>query len=232
MALALAVHGIAQLGISGGTSGPVNTSACNLIVVGQAHQGGSVFLGFADSKGNTYTHKVDPSEPGNGGVVDWYYTYGANVGDAAMTWTTTGTNISSSIVWLCFTGARTLSDPFSSAVFGNSGSGGTPTSSFAPGLITTNAGEVALSLLCNFADADDTDRSINSGFTVSDQTGYTASPGMYTVAGAYKYQTGASEDPTWSWTSGDQQYIRASNITFAAAPSVGSSLILGGSPQL
>ncbi len=216
-ALSLTSHNIYGFGNNGGTSGPFNTGTCDLIVVALAYQSGSVVT-FSDSKSNSYTEEApNGSNPTDGGSdVKFYYAYGTNIGDSALTFTISGGSTAVALAWFCFTGAKTT-DPFVAVTGANSGSPGTAVSSIQPGSISTNSGEVAITALSNFADTDNTSRSIDSSFTLTDQLGFLGS-NHYPIGAAYKFQTGASENPTWSWFD-SQQWTRAAIITFAAAPS-------------
>ncbi len=218
MALALVAHNVYGFGNNGGTSSPFNTGTCDLIVVALAYQSGSVVT-FSDSKSNSYTEEApNGSNPTDGGSdVKFYYAYGTNIGDSALTFTISGGSTAVALAWFSFTGAKTT-DPFVAVNGANTGSPGTAVSSMQPGSINTNSGEVAITAMSNFGDTDNTSRSIDSSFTLTDQVGFLSS-NHYPIGAAYKFQTGASENPTWSWSSGTQQWNRAAIITFAAAGS-------------
>ncbi len=214
MALALVAHGMTFLPTSGGTTGTFDTGTCNLIVVAFSYQAGLILTSCTDSKSNTYTQVSPPNQGVAGGKVDYWYTYGVNCGDSALTFTVGGNGSPVRLGWASWSGAK-ATDPYVAVQGNNSGDGGAPTSTLNTGSISTNANEVAIAALVNFADTDSSDRSIDSSFTITDQDGLNNS--AYGLGVAYKFQTGASENPTWSWTSGDQNYCRAAIITFVAA---------------
>lgn len=196
MAYSLISTKAGTFGGSGGTTGTVDTSGADLLVVGVNYHGS--FTGatpLSDSKGNTWT--LMDSETGNAAGCRLYWcTPGSNVGTGHTFSTTTGY---SNIFAYAFSGSRTATSPAD-----QNSSGTANASAVASGSITPTANNcLVISVYGGFNPG--TTPSITTGgtgFTIP--TGF-AIPTSTSEAGgaAYKIQTtAAAENTTWTAPSG------------------------------
>jgi len=218
MAFSLKGHNLFQCGQNGGTSGNFDTTTGtpDFLAVFVSYQTGSTVV-FSDNQSNSFT-RVDPVGEGvvGGGIILFYCA--SPTTSATHTFSVSGSSSFSTIVWQTWTGVKT-SGPYDGSVGnGQSGSASTLTT----GSISTSAGELILAALCDFANASTNDKTIDSGFTITDQSGFTSSnpPYAYPCSMAYKLQTGSSENPQWSWGTA-QVDTNACIATFFGASAAG-----------
>lgn len=174
------------------TTGAIDTSGANFLVIATySVLPGATSFGVADSKGNTWT----PLTPAGGTLSAQLFVCTSPVVGAGHTFSVTGSAIFSGIVAAAFSGTAGVLDDESGAV-------GTQ-----PGSITPTE-DGALMLSC-WGRNDATTLTIDSGFTITDQTSY--SPGVsLTVALAYKIQVIAgAENPT---TNSDDGVVMAAFV--------------------
>lgn len=206
------------------TTDPMGTSGADLIIVIIAMQAGTG-ASFTNSQGDqaTYT-QVDPTgQAAAGFVLRAWYKANPSTHPTAHQFGITGTGEVPSIYVFAWTGANT-STPFGLSIGATSDSAAVNTLNVGP--ITTNANDLIISAVSNFADTATNTRSIGSGFTlISGQVGFVSSKAA-PLATATKLQTGSSETPTWTWGSGgtnQQSYSNAILLTFKMASGGGGT---------
>lgn len=184
------------------TTGTLDTSASNLIVVGVGFATGSTPL-VTDSKGNTYTAKTTYS--GATVAIKLFYASNPTVG-TGHTWTLSGTGIIASMAILTFAGVKTASDPFDK----ESGATYFGTTPATPGAFTpTNDNSVVVSFISH--------NNLNptftcTGFTIKDQIGLTGGSN-YGICSAYVIQTSkVSVNASWSDTVNNQGGVDQANF--------------------
>lgn len=196
MAFSLIATKAGTFGGSGGTTGSVDTSGANFLVVGVNYH--RSFVGatpLSDSKGNTWT-LLRTEDSGLGAICRLYWcTPGSNVGTGHTFSTTTGF---SNIFAYAFSGSRTASSPADQQNGGNNN-----TASVATGSITPTVNDcLIISMYGGFNPGGaPTITTGGSGFTTP--TGFSIATGTSEAgASAYKIQTtAAAENTTWTSTS-------------------------------
>lgn len=202
------------------TSGSINTSGANLIVVHIADYGGTGLGTLSDSKSNTWTALTGFSQ-GGGSTSQIYYCYNPTT-DAAHTFTySSGSTIYPTIQVMAFSGSA--SSPFDA----QNGNGQNFGSTLTTGSVSPSVDNELLVAGCAML-ASATISSIDSGFNF---LLYSASGANSTGGGfAYLIQTTAgSVNPAWSKTFGAA--AAASIATFKASAAGGGgfrSRIAGG----
>lgn len=191
------------------TTGSIDTTGANLIVVYVAgyEPGGGITL--TDSKSNSWT-ALTKSDAAGGINGQLYYCYNGTVGSGH---TFTGTNSYPNLSVMAFSGAAT--SPYS-AESGASGSAGT----IQPGNITP--AEDNMLLVCGCSQGSTiTGMTIDGGFT---EASADAAGSAFRVAGAYLIQTtAAAANPTWTINSGGYGNV-ARMATFKAAAGGGGGV--------
>ncbi len=206
MAIALIDHVGTGLGVSGGTTGAINTTGANLLIAGFAFTealGGSIGItDFTDSKGNTWTAFLKRSD----GVPD---------ATCQLFQCLNPTSVGSShVVSLHATGPsqQTYAAAFFAAFGGASffisqnGSGGTSNTAATSGGLTP-VGPSQLFIAGLTMGAPTTNVAIDSSFTILDTVlgdGATFNGGSlaYKIKGS---SDSTAENPQWTWTSSVHQ---------------------------
>ncbi len=201
-ALITAGHGSSFSTTSNGyTSGTLDTTGGDLLIVALSEGGGITNGAVTDSKSNTWVQLT--IQTNNGKSSSLWYAWNATCG-SSHTFTVSGTANFPSMCVAAFSGSQTSSDPFDVQNGANALFQGTlQTGSITPG----SANEL---LVTSFmGDGDTSLATINSSFTVSD--GVTdGSFGHQMSTLAYLIETTiAAQNPTWTRTGG--------NSTMAAA---------------
>lgn len=212
--------GVSAGGVGNFTSGPIDTSGANLIVVNvnSAIFGGTGVL--SDSKSNTWTPLTSYADLA-GGRTQLYFCYGPAT-DINHTFTLTG-SIGSAITVLALSGASS-SPPDNDAGHTTNGSA----SSVQPGSITpTEAGEIIITGLGTATGSWGT-LSIDSGFTIDTSIDFFSGSNEGSAI-AYFVQGAASPvNPTWSFSSAVGS-AGASIASFKAAAATGGGRVIGSS---
>lgn len=202
MAIALVSNTIAGTAANGGTTGAINTTGASLLIVGLSwsSNSGTTPPPVTDSKSNTWTRLTaqEPTPPNTDSYSVIYYAKNPTVG-SGHTFTASLTNSFPTIGVQAFSGVDT-SSPFdveNGTAINHAFTA--DITSVQPGSVTpSNDGSLIVTVLSNYIDSSNSDRSINQSFTISDQLGFvtTIAMGM-----AYQIQTTATaRNPTWSWT--------------------------------
>jgi hypothetical protein len=208
-AFSLVAHTIA--GSSTGTNvttSAINTTGANLIIVTVA-QSGAVDP-VSDSNGNTWTQLLASSGSNKSTLL---YCFNPTVG-VGHTFTATGGGFPA-IGVQAWSGAAT--SPFDVQ---NTNFSTTAVTSLQPGSVTPgSSNELIISGLMWTFDGV-TGLSIDSGFTISDQTPHVS--GQHFGAGiAYFVQSAAGAiDPTWSWTTASNSVTSIASFKAASTPSI------------
>lgn len=202
-------------GSGGGTTGTVDTSGADfLVVVVNYHSSFTGATPLSDSKGNSWT--LMRSEVASPDTVRVYWcTPGSNVGTGHTFSTTTGF---SNIFAYAFSGSRTASSPADQQNGGNANA-----ASVASGSITPSANDcLVISAYGGFnPGAAPTITTGGSGFTVP--TGFSIATGTSEAgASAYKIQTTASAENT-TWTSTSSVWSASIIVSFLPPTAVASS---------
>lgn len=211
IALVSAAHILAS-GLNTFTSGAINTTGCDFLVVAVIDYAVSPAAVLTDSKGNTWLGLTAYTAGGAVGRVKLYYAVNPTVG-SGHTFTLTGTTIAATVIVQGFSGVA-LTSPFDTGK--DSGSSATATS-IQPGSLTPSENNTLV--VTGMAYQDTTVLTVNSGFTITDQITYTG--GDHFGGGlAHLIQTiAAAVNPTWSWT--NSVAASAAMAVFKAAAAAG-----------
>lgn len=184
------------------TTGTLNIATGVFVVVGVGFATGSTPV-VTDLAGNTYTGRTAYS--GAAVAVRLFYAYNVT-GNAAMTWTVTGTGILASMAIMSFSGVNTASDPYDK----ESGSTYFATTPATPGAFTPTNDN---SLVVSFLSHNNTSPAFAcASFTIKDQVALSGGSN-YGVCSAYVIQTSkASVNASWSDTSGNQGGVNQANF--------------------
>lgn len=195
------------------TSGSLDTSASNLIIVGVGFATGST-PSVTDNKGNG-TYSALTAYSGAAVAVQMHYKFNA-AGGTGHTWTLAGTGIVASMAILTFAGAKTASDAFNK----ESGSTYFATSPASPGSFTPDSDN---SVVVSFVSHNNTSPAfLCSGFTIKDQV-VLSGGSNYGICSAYVIQTNKTAlNASWTDTSGNQGGVDQANFD---APAAGVSFI-------
>ena len=208
------------------TSGSLNTSTANFIVVGVGMSVG-VTPTVSDNKSNTYTPLTKYS--GSAVAVQGFYAYNPSVG-SGHTWTISGTGLLASMAIMTFSGVKTSADPFDKES-GTSYFGSSPAE---PGAFTpTNDNSLVVSFLSH---NNGSPAFSCSGFTIADQVGLTGGSN-YGTCSAYVVQgTKTSVNASWTDTTLWQGGITQVNFEVQGGASIavpaGSLALTGKIPNL
>lgn len=199
---------------SGCTTGSVDTTGANLLVVGMSQENGPGNAAtLTDSKSNTWTHGTWRNATSNDPSGRLSYCVPSSVG-SGHTFTLSGGGFSS--VWVAaFSGAA--ASPFLQESAGSNGTGITRQ----PGSLTPSEDNcVLVTFVAGFMSAA---LSINSSFSITNSATFVS--GSYAGGLAYLIQTTAgAANPTWSWatnTAGSTSV--ATMMSFKAAAAGGSA---------
>lgn len=194
MAFALVNSISAALGSNGGTTGTIDTTGADLLVVHvgkfDGSTGGASGGTLSDSKSNTWT-ALTPQD-GTDAVSRIFYCENPTVG-TGHDFTFGNTSSFSSIEVLAFSGAKVAGSY--EAENGATGSG----TSLQPGSVTpTENGALIFTGKC--WNASITGLSINSSFTLQEEEPYGGGTNMGSAAAYLIQGTAGAINPTWSWT--------------------------------
>lgn len=205
MAIAL-VSNVRVSGVSGGTTGAIDTTGASLLNAAVAFVPSSPPT-ISDSKGNTWTALTNYTSFSVESL-QFYYVANPTVG-SGHTFTDGGLNTISTANFAAFSGAATVS-PFD--VENGAINGPSP---LQPGSITPSAnGEVVLASIADFSGT----ASVDSGFTITDQAATTGGQ-YFGCALAYLVQTSAAAvNPTWT-VGGGGYTLNIASFKAAAASS-------------
>lgn len=194
------------VGANGTTTGAVDTSGADLLVVTVSDGFGAIGT-VTDSKSNTWNALTTYTQGATGGRVTIYYAYNPNVG-SGHTFTYAGANVFCAVEMTAWSGAL-LTDPFGT----ENGATTAGATSLSTGSVTPSEDNMLLISVLSFGASNTA--AINSSFTISHQGNYSAATN-YGGAQAYKVQSSAgAENPQWSW--GASTAAAAAIATFKAA---------------
>lgn len=210
MAIALVAHTIVQsTDTNAVTTSAIDTTGSTLLVMLISHQNGSGTGNPSDSKGNTWVLAVSDTGLGfNPNTYLWYVQNPTGKVGSGHTFTGGAAGTFPSVVVLTFSGTDTAAS-VDQTNHGN-GSGTTQT----PGSVTTSVDEVFVSGLGTQTTGS---FSIGSSFTLTD-SGPLQGGAAYGAALAYKIESAATENPTW--TVGSSAANSATIATFKALTGV------------
>lgn len=191
MAIAFVISTSKGTAINGGTSNAIDTTGCNLLVIG-IHHYSSATLTVSDSKGNTWTALTHYATTLHTGV-RLYYCLNPTVG-SGHTFTISSTGRYPTITVLGFSGVKDTS-PFHSENGSSSDVAGT---SRQPGSVTPPEDGCLIVTGLVLSNAV-TSQAINSSMTLQEYVNYTAANYMGGGIAYYVQATAAAINPTWSW---------------------------------
>lgn len=199
---AVLVASTSAAGASGGTTGAVDTTGANFLIV---HVSGLVSGNPSDSNLNTWHTAVNRIVGGVSSCI--FYAYNATAG-SGHTFTYGGTVTSFEV--MAFSGVDFSADP----LITTSSATGSGITSIQPGTVGSTDPMLCISGLTYVQTST---ISIDSGFVITDQ--FALSPGVYYGgAAAYLVQSAAgNENPTWSWTGVDSPMTTIAGFKLAAA---------------
>lgn len=215
MTIAIIQHtSVGSAGANGVTSGSLDTTVANLLVLVGAFASAGTGVGVSDSKSNTWTaltlYSSSPS------ALRIWYCFTPTVG-SGHTFTISGTNIYASLGILAASGVNAFGGEAGSAV----GTGGT---SYQSSSGVTPSSDNALVIAGCFIGASGTSASYDGGFTSSIQN-YLASNRYGGGIGYLIQTTAAAANPTVSWT--PTATGRAANLAWFSAATSGLSRLAG-----
>lgn len=220
MSFSLIAHRADGLGVNGGTSGAIDSTGADLIIIMVACDGGGIPAAsdISDSKSNTYV------EIGTGDIATFcagraFYCASPSVG-ASHTITVSKVNSAASIAIQAWSGAH--ASPFVSEDFNNSPSGTT----LQPGSLTPP--EDNCLVFAGIAMGNITWDSINGGFTIASQAAFSGG-NNYACGSGYLVQTSAAAaNPTFTVSGSDEKVVMIAVFKPAAAGSIVGNLASGG----
>lgn len=194
MTIAFVVSTSKGTAITGGTSNAIDTTGCNLLILGiHYYTAGSAFT-VSDSKGNTWTPLTEYVTSGYVGV-RLYYRLSPTVGTGHTFTVGMAGNRYPSITVMGFSGVAT-SSPFDVQNGSTSDVAGT---SRQPGSVTP-AGNGSLVVSGIAFSAAYTSPSVNSSMTLQESVAYLAGNYIGGAVAYYVQPTAAAINPTFSWT--------------------------------
>jgi hypothetical protein len=201
--LTLVAHGIGN-SADNPTTGAIDTTGANLLVVSVSQYNGTGAGTLSDSKSNTWTPltaKVGPSEAYN----RLFYCASPVVG-SGHTFTSNSTGLFGAIAVQAWSGAN--ASPFDVQNGATAGSGLT----IQPGSVTPSQNNSLIIASVDPAGNAMSAYLIDNGFTITDSVN--SGPGVEGLAMAYLLQsTAAAMNPNWSWT-GSSNDIAATIAVF------------------
>lgn len=221
MAFSLLVHSSAG-GTTGGTTGAIDTTGADLIVLTVSWYTAGSAITVSDSKSNTWTPRTTrTSDFINTAIM---YFRGGSVGSGhTFTVSSVGTSFSA-IVVAAFSGSASV--PYD--VENGAGNGGSPGTSLQTGNVTPSE-DNELVITGMGLNASMASTAINGAFVIPEAMAYNSGVN-FGAALAYLIQTTATAaNPTWSWGSVDD--CSTAIATFKAAAAGGgtfSDLVNGG----
>lgn len=209
MAITLDVHNIFPLGINGGTSSALDTTAANLIVAAVMSNTGGTPV-FSDNQGNSYDSVTTIT--GTYARMELYYKINPTV-NASHTWAVSGNGTYATVGVVCMAGVAS----FDAGVRATN-----TTDPLSLGSITPAENDEAL--ICFYANDWITSGTptVDAGFTLLDYV-QTVGGVTYDLASAYQIQTTATtRNPQWDWTDGAFSYM-GQHVAFKASGGGGGS---------
>lgn len=191
---ALVANVAAGTAINGGTTGSINTTGANLIVVGVSDYRVSGFPTVSDNKSNSYT-SLTPSDDGVTCRATLFYVASPTVG-SGHTFTVAGTGIYASIFVAAFSGMA--GSPFDVE---NGNATASPWDTLATGSVTpSQAASVVASVISWNIVPDSGSMSVGSSYIITDQL--QTSNGNY-LGGAFAYKilsSASAQNPVWDYS--------------------------------
>lgn len=213
MAWSLKAHAVANgAGSATATTGAIDTTGADLLIIGISRYFGASGVSLTDSKSNTW-HALTVHSASSDVSNLLYYAWNPTVG-SGHTFSFSGSAIYVTLCVAAFSGSQTSSDPFDAQNGGNTASGST----LQPGSVGTNGELVVTSWGKGGGSGTDT---INLSFSISDQAAY-SNGNWYGGDLAWLAATGAV-NPTWTLGSGTAD-LAASVASFKAASGVSRGL--------
>ena len=215
MSIALLTHVSAQPGLNGGTTGAIDTSGANFLVVIISDYSAAALGTLSDSKSNTWTALTTYQDGGVNSRTKIYYSINPTVG-SAHTFTYTGSALYPTIMAASFSGVDTTA-PFDVE---NGEASSVPATSSQPGSVTPSQNnELLVFGVCLGASTTNYSDDIGTPIENMNWNGGVANGG----AMDYQIQTTATaRNPTWSWTTSSPH---ANSIaTFKAAAGGGGAV--------
>lgn len=178
-------------GLSGGTSGAVDTSGATLLVAAVAYNSGGTPT-VSDSKSNPWTGLSAQDSGGGGAALRIFYVENPTVG-SGHTFTVAGGTLAQALAVAAYSGVVTTS-PFEDQT-GNTATG--TVTSLSPGSITPAENNEVVIAALSLNSGSNTPTA--SGYTVRQQIDFTGGSN-YGVTLADQIQTTATAtNPAWSW---------------------------------
>jgi hypothetical protein len=198
------------------TTSAINTTGATILIAVVMRYNQAIGFTFADSKSNTWI-ELTPQGRTALGKVSIFYAVNPNVGTGHTFTGTASSNFFGSVSVQAWSGAITVS-PFDVQ---NGANGAAVTTPYSPGSVLPSQNNSLI--VCGYVSGTvQTTFSIDSGFTISDQT--PGSTGFYfSSAAAYLVQnTAASVNPAWTNTFSADNW---STVIAVFKPSVSGSFI-------
>ena len=199
-----------SLGLNGGTSGAIDSTGADLIVLVVAADAGGIpaATDISDSKGNSYTLIGGATSTNTN--LQMFYCAAPTVG-AAHTFTVTKTGSAAAISIQAWSGAHAVPLDTSNFAFNNS------SATLQPGS-TTPAGDDGLFVGGWTANGAAVLTGVDSSFAIDNQQAFVGGT-SYPVASAYKVQTtGGAENPTFTQDSSIQIIVGLAVFIPSSAP--------------
>lgn len=199
-----------------GTSTAIDTTAANLIVVTSVGFGANSFGTLTDSKGNTWTLRINFLTGGAGYATGVWECVNPTVG-TGHTFTITGGSFPSFCV-AAFSGVAT-SSPFGASTTAQVTVGNT---SIQPGSLTPSTNGSLVLTTMTLSDGITGTVSINSSFTITNQNPHTGSAEGSALAYLVQATAGAV-NPAWTY-SGSTNTVGATQLYYLPAPGVAAPI--------
>jgi len=175
------------------TTGAINTTGANLLVVVVSQYGNIAEGTLSDSKGNTWTGLTLKTGPGTVALSRIHYCVPSSVGSGHTFTYSSASNMFGEIAVMAWSGAA--ASPFDVENGGSTGSG----TSLQPGSVTPSLNGSLLVAGVSITDGSSS-YSIGSGFTVIANVPFSASVNEGLLAAYLVQGTAAAINPTFSWT--------------------------------
>jgi hypothetical protein len=217
MAIALVSNIDAKPGANGGTTGSINTTGANLLIVAVAAYQAQTATP-SDNKSNTWTALTGRVNGTNEIWIRIFYCVNPTVG-SGHTVTFSATSSFPVIMFSAFSGAGAYDKE------SGGGSSGNVTSIQTGSLTPTENNSLLYTALCTGVTA--TGYGINSSFSVVDSELGQGAVNMGAACGRKIQTTAGAENPTWSWTTTNSAAV-AMAVFKAAAVTTKRAKIIGG----
>lgn len=187
MAYSLLTHAAAGSSSSGATTGAIDTTGADLIVIGASY-GASTTITVSDSKGNTWTPLTAQANASHKNQL--YYCQAPTVG-SGHTFTISGTNSYGGITVLAISGST--ASPFDQ----QNGAAAAATGSIATGSITPSSDNELIVTAASFEFVGTP--TVDSSFTQLEVAAYTPGATYGCVLGYQIQTTATARNPTWTF---------------------------------